>query len=232
MPNTAPAVLLTRPFEAAQRFACAISKHAPIDTVISPLIRIEKLDVDPEFEAVILTSENGIPTKVNARGRGAYCVGERTAEAAQSTGFQVNLIANCAYDLVEALLKSPPNITLVHLRGEHARGEIAKKLAEAGLKCEEVVTYRQLAESLSSEALDLFRSDRKIILPLFSPRSAILANRQINDIPIERLNCRFQTVALSDAVAKNLSGVLAQNVTVADAPNGHAMQQIVARLLR
>lgn len=232
MPEVVPIVLLTRPIVAAKRFAAQLEGEGRHRVIFSPLLHIEKTATQPEFEAAILTSENGIPDGLVGKGRRAYCVGERTSIAARKAGFVTPLVAACADDLVAQMIKAPPVEPLTHLRGEFARGDIAERLCQAGMNCTEIITYRQIEQVFSKEAVSCFQARNTIILPLFSPRTAILAQDQILKIPNICADIDLTIIALSGAVADSLHGKFSRAVVEAPLPTGNAMQQIVASYLR
>lgn len=183
-------LLLTRPLPASLRFheelkAAGVSCPA----VISPLIRIEPLPVGDLSADVglIFTSENGVRASGAVAGR-AWVVGSRTAQAAREAGLTVKHVAPDADALVAYLLANRPDCPLLHLRGEHARGEIAKRV-DAG----EQVVYRQHEMRLSDEALALLAGGGTVIVPLFSPRTAMLLAAQsgIPDAPCRIVAFKF-----------------------------------------
>ena len=126
----------------------------------------------------------------------AWVVGKRTAAAARRAGHDVRHVAADADTLVEHLRAARPPGPLIHLRGDHARGDVAGRLARAGLDAGERVVYRQDAVPLTDAALALLGGSDPVILPLFSPRSAALVAARSGR---PAAPCRI--VALSPAVA-------------------------------
>lgn len=90
-----PSILLTRPAQASGRFALSLrDRFGPeIRIVVSPLLSPQLLGPPVPagpFRAVVFTSETGVAgfRQVSAdRSLPAWCVGDRTAAAAQDAGF-------------------------------------------------------------------------------------------------------------------------------------------------
>ena len=227
-----PTLLLTRPQAASERFAAACWKEIgrAIPVVISPVLEIRPLpvDVDPSSIGTILfTSENGVislASQANLSGRPALCVGDRTAQAAQDAG----MVARSAGGDVEALLSLAsqlrPDEPLLHVRGVHAAGDLARRLGALGFQVSEAISYDQEARKLSDEALALCDGGAPVVLPLFSSRSAATLLDQLGP---GRDN--FSIVAISPAVAAAWGG---RDLLVAKEPDAAAMVREVARLFR
>jgi len=167
-----PTLVLTRPEAQSRSLAAEFEAMAPV--VVSPVLEIvgtgAKIDL-AGFAGVILTSANAVPFAPDLRGIRAYCVGKRTAAAADAAGATVRLAAQDAEELIGAMPGPGP---LLHLRGEHARGKIAEHLTSAGIETHSVVIYKQVSRPLSAEARTLIEGTAPVVLPLFSPRSAKL----------------------------------------------------------
>lgn len=147
--------------------------------VISPLLAPAFLRpvLPVGAQAVIFTSETGVAAAVAggwALPRAAYCVGDRTARAAQAAGFASRSAGGDAGDLVALLVQDRPPGRLLHLRGAEARGDVAATLTAAGIPAAEAVVYDQQPQPLTDEAHALLMGDDPVIVPLFSPRSARL----------------------------------------------------------
>ena len=233
MPVLRPILLMTRPAEASERFVTNLNPDivARIDVAISPLIRISfrtaRLDL-AGFRGVIFSSATGVRAALNA-GKGpfgrAFCVGPATTQAAKQAGWDAQQSGQDASSLVATLLRDKPDVPLLHIRGHHARGDIAQTLSKQGLTCEEVVLYDQEALPLSSEVLSAVASDAPIVAPVFSPRTAALLGAQLPDRPI-------RCAALSQAVADELSDHSSWSVDVASSPDAQAMRALVEKLLQ
>jgi uroporphyrinogen-III synthase len=144
-----PLLLLTRPRPAARRFldACEEALWEPIPAILSPVLAIRPLllEVGERPAALILTSENGAARagELGLAGLPAWCVGPRTAQAAREAGLEAVEAGPDAEGLLAALLAARPQGPLLHLRGEHARGDLAPRLRAGGLEAREAVAYAQ-----------------------------------------------------------------------------------------
>ena len=217
MPNNRPTVLLTRPQAQAERFVQALGD---LPVVISPLMRIEQqpLDVDlTGYRGLVFTSENGVRACPRSA-LPAYCVGDRTAKAAREAGMRAVSAGGSADDLVRMIADRGIDGPLLHIRGEYTRGDVAGKLRTLGLRMDEVVGYRQIAQRLSDKAQKLLGGESTVILPLFSPRTARLFVIEVN-----RVRAQVRVVAISEAVKEALLGSVFSDITVALTPDAKAM---------
>ncbi|WP_298499973.1 uroporphyrinogen-III synthase [uncultured Maritimibacter sp.] len=195
-----------------------------VEIVTSPVIEIVgtgvAVDLPPEA-GVILTSQNAVVFAPDLAGRDVYCVGKKTAARAGGT---VRLVAQDADDLVARLDVPGP---LVHLRGRHARGNIAERLARRGIAVSEVVVYDQRETPLRTEAVQVIEGVRPVVLPLWSPRSADIVARSLS-----RVGTNVHPIALSEAVAEAWIDRIGSTPEVCDNPDGDEMvARIVAALL-
>jgi uroporphyrinogen-III synthase len=231
--RTAIPVLLTRPEAASRAFAAALVARFGdrVRPVICPLMAPVTLTPTlPEgpFAAVIFTSATGVAA---AKGldlpRRAFCVGGQTAAQARAVGFDAVSADGDADALVAAILADPPPGRLLHLRGEETRGEVAERLTADGLETVSVVVYRQEAQALTDEALDIMAREGAVIVPLFSPRTAALFDAAAQS----GVRARLRLVAMSAVVAEAARGIPHEALEVARRPDADAMLEAVGRLL-
>ena len=226
-------LLMTRPRGAAERFVAQLpdSVQDRIAPVWSPLIRITACADEPglgDARGVIFSSANGVDIVSGLTARRdlpACCVGEATAQAARVSGWRVVRVAPTADDLVRALLRDPPDGPLVHLRGMHARGQIAERLADAGHPAWSREIYDQQLQPLTKAAQTVLAGTAPVIAPLFSPRTA----RQFVDSVAP--GAPLYLAALSPAVAEPLSGLDFRALEVAVRPDAAAMTDAVEALV-
>ncbi|MDF0602351.1 uroporphyrinogen-III synthase [Psychromarinibacter sp. C21-152] len=224
------ALLLTRPQAQSQRFAAqAKARIGAIPVLISPVLRIVPQAPAVPLEGVagvVLTSENGaraLAEAADVAGLPAWCVGDRTAEAARLAGMQAVSAAGSADDLVALIRAEAPAGKLLFAHGAETRGRVAERLAEAGFDLASVVVYDQAPQPLSAEARALLASDRPVIVPLFSPRSAALLAAQARDAAAPLI-----LVALSEAVAVAWTGAPPARLVVAERPDAAAILDAIA----
>ena len=221
--DLSPRLLLTRPVAASQRFLAALEAMtgAPIPALLTPVMEIHPVEVTLSSmpAALVLTSENGA---IRAGELGlprleAWCVGARTAAVARDKGFRALEAGPDAEALLATLLTRRPPGLILHLRGEHARGDLAVRLREAGLDASEVVAYRQVALPPPRKAQEVLAGPGPLVVPLFSPRSAVLLSGWAPQAPLHVVAI---SEAVADAAAQRLRPV---GLDIAAAPSGVAM---------
>lgn len=219
-----PTLVLTRPEPQSRALAAALD--VPAEVIVAPILEIVCSEIPPDlalYAGVILTSANAVRCGPPLAGHRAHCVGERTAAAAREAGAEVATVARDADDLVPRIAGPGP---LLHLRGEHARGDVARRLTEAGVATEEAVVYAQTPLPLSAAARRVLEGAAPAVLPLFSPRSARLVGANLKP------GTELRVVAMSPAVAqawREATGGAAQVVPV---PTGAAMMAAIVAALR
>lgn len=227
---TKPILLMTRARAASERFVSELDmqRMERVSVLVSPLLDIVPTGKVAQIDGqgVIFTSSNGVALAPEGAGRGAYCVGERTAQRAKSRGWQVNLIARDAEELIKSLKESAPIEPLLHIAGEHRRGEIAHNLSAAGMSTQVHVAYTQPLLPLSDEAKKALFGEVTVIVPLFSPRVAAQFGAQAV------CGANVKVLAMSRAVANALVGTTcAGRVQIASGPTGEEMRNGVENLL-
>ncbi len=189
------------------------------------------MEVAVEFgdsAGLIFSSANGVNAAalLNVdRSLPAYCVGPATTQAAQNAGWDAQMRGATAQELVANLLKFKPRIPLLHLRGEHSRGNVAERLTESGLTTREQPIYRQQLLPLSDEASQAAEDNQPIIAPLFSPRTA----RHFADVWAG--SAPLWLAAISEAAAEPLKTLRFERLKIADEPTPDKMQKAVKKLL-
>lgn len=230
----APVVLLTRPHAAALRFAAALrDRLGPVEVLVAPLIEIAALPFAAGLPArgLIFASAEGVEHFAGGdprRDLPAWCVGARTAAVARSLGFAAAEDAAFAdaEALVAALLAQGPAGPLLHVRGVHARGDIAARLVAGGIPAAEVVVYDQRRLPLSAAAAAAALGPAPLVVPLFSPRTAALAGAALAGAAAP-----IRAAAISAAAAEAWLRAAGRPAAVAVRPDGEAMLALTARLL-
>lgn len=225
-----PTLLLTRPEASSKRFLYAIRRRAgSVPAVISPLLRIVPRDVQPDFsetEALILTSAHAVPAAACAQGMTTYCVGKSTARAARAAGLRAIPAEGDAEALVALIVASAPQGRLMHLHGAETRGQIGRRLTEAGLDVDCLVVYDQVPQPLSGPGRSLLAQRRPVVAPVFSPRSAALLSEASRNA-----RAPLTLVAISDAADAAWQGPQPQRRVIAPWPDGEAMLETVHGLI-
>ncbi len=227
-------LLLTRPESSSLRFLAEVEGAVGhrVSAVVSPMITIvpmAKVWDGGSVTGVVLSSEFGAMMAGQMgfpAGLTAFCVGDRTAQAARAAGFAAVSASGDAGDLVRLILDQRTQGPLVHLRGEHVRGDVALRLNEAGVPCLERIVYGQTEAALSLEALALLGGPDPVVAPLFSPRTVTILAGQ------GPFRARLHVIAISDAVAKVADELPVASLDLAARPDGPAMVAATADRLR
>ncbi len=219
-----PTLLLTRPEDAATRFAAMMrARLGEINVITAPLFGIEIVAAPPVVlpdEGYVLTSENAVAAIVR-HGlplRRAYAVGDRTAAAARAAGLTVVSAQGDATALIDTVLAQSEVGPLLHLHGEHTRGDVAARLTAAGVPTRDGIAYLQPALTLPDAVHQIAQP---VVAPVFSPRTgAILAQQWQGRAPLF-------LVAMSPAVAASLASLPHVSMMIADHPDARAMADAV-----
>ncbi len=180
MTQVRPVLLMTRPRADSEAFvatlrACGETAFKP---VISPLIGVEICGALPDpgsYRGVIFTSANGVAAYRALGGEDrhpCYVVGAATAAAAREAGFDPQSAEGDAAALLKMIRAAPNEGALLHLRGTHARGDLAATLTREGRATREAVIYDQPFLAPTSEARMALDGTVPVVAPLFSPRTA------------------------------------------------------------
>ena len=225
-----PTVIVTRPRSQAIAFLEQLKQRSPVSFhgLVAPLLRIVPLAAEiPRVADYIMTSANAVRAVSDLPdGARAWCVGARTTQAARAAGLVAINAGKDADALVSQFARNRPTGPIVHLRGTHTTGDIAARLRRAGCDVAEVIAYDQIALPLSDAARAALGSDKDVILPVFSPRSAALLAK---DCPA---SARPHLVAISENAARAAFDMPRASLRIALAPDREAMLDAVAETLR
>ena len=232
-----PCLFLTRPEADSLRFAQAARAAGwRGEVLVAPLLRIVPAPPSEEVlsaaQTLVATSQHAIAALVAAkplRDRPIWCVGPRTAQAAQAAGFgKVHVAAGDAQSLRAALLAALPEEPVLHLRGDHAAMDIAAELRAAGLQAEACVVYEQVAQPLTDAARARLGKGGDVVLPVFSPRSARLLVAAMEGCTAP--STRLHLLAISSAAQAAAQVVPWASQHSAARPDGPAMIAALGRV--
>jgi len=218
-----PRLLLIRPKAQSEAFLadCEARLERQIDAVISPIIDIKPLGVDPDldgFRTVIFSSGNGVRQLADRlAGRNVVTVGRATAEIARSFGAEVSAFGETAADLLDRAHELVPPVLVC--RGVHTRVNLAVELQAQDIAADSAIIYDQVARPLTSDATDLLNGPTSVVVPLFSPRSAALLSQYPHAAPLN-------VIAISNAVKAAWIGNSV--ASVAKAPTSKAVCDLVS----
>ena len=230
MDTPRPALLMTRPRAASERFVSALPVEVAdrVEVCIAPLMEIALSDAPitaADAQGVIFSSANGVQA---ARAAGleprlpAFCIGRATTAAATGAGWNASFAGEDADALVATLARTRPATPLLHLHGAHTRGDIAGRLTAAGLPTRGLPVYDQRLLPLSPAAKRHLAGQTPVIAPLFSPRTARQFAEQI------AAPDRVHAIALSPAVAEVLAGKSFASLVTVDRPEADLMIGAIA----
>jgi len=230
--------LLTRPVEDSRTFANALAE-AGVESLISPLMDIEiDRTAMPDLEgvqALLFTSANGVRAFAAAspeRDLPVYAVGDASARAAQEAGFQAVTSANGDVDDLARLVVrecDPIDGELLHVAGSSVAGDLAGALEFVGHGYRRAVMYAAVtAERLPTEAAAALRDGDLDGVALFSPRSAVILEKLVEDAGLTPKLTDLVVYALSENVANALHAAHWREIRTADAPNANALLKVVS----
>ncbi|MEH7827716.1 uroporphyrinogen-III synthase [Gemmobacter denitrificans] len=225
--SRAPVVILTRPAAQSARFTADLLARWPgLRVITSPVIAPEFLPLAdlPPVSAVIFTSETGVAAMAQRRADlpdRAYCVGARTAAAAQAAGFDTRSADGDAEALFRLIVTHEPRPgPLLHLCGEDRRGDLAERLTHAGYQAGAQVVYAQRALPLGPQARAALAGADPVLLPVFSPRSARILAQELQ-APAPR--APYGIAAISAAAAAPFASLPPNRLKIAERPDAAAM---------
>ena len=224
-------LLLTRPEPQSRAVAAALGERPGLSVLVSPLLDIVPVGTLPALPTdtgILFTSANGVRAWAELNGpihSPCFTVGDSTAEAALAEGFQPRSASGDADALLDLIRAERPDAALLHVRGRHARGDLARRLTALGIPCDELVLYDQKALSLIPEARAALDGPDPVIVPLFSPRTA---QKFALALPCA---APVHIVAMSPAVADTLSGTDVAELCIADRPDREAMTAALREVL-
>jgi uroporphyrinogen-III synthase len=231
----APLILLTRPRLASEAVAHRLVNYgvAADRVLIAPLMETVTTGAkwSPEgYRGFVFTSAEGVRHATafqEFRGHPAFCVGDRTARAAAAAGMDAVSAGGTVEDLIALIAARCPAQPLLHLRGEDSQGDAARRLSMAGTPTHEVAIYRQQAHPLADAARTLLADGSAIVAPAYSALSAARLSAELDAIA-----ARLHLVAISPAVAEAWPGPAPVRLTIADRPDGAAMDRAILHALR
>ncbi|MXQ08214.1 uroporphyrinogen-III synthase [Alphaproteobacteria bacterium GH1-50] len=225
MDDEGATILMTRPADRSAAFLslCETRAGRRLPAVVSPIIEIRDEGDLPDlarYRTIILTSASAVERLAREGqlvGRAVAAVGDRTAAEARAAGADAVALGDTVEDFLQnTSWVAPPAI---HCRGIHARGDLAARLSEQGISCDEAVIYDQIGRPLSAAARGLLTGSGRVVLPVFSPRSARLIAE------FGGITAPLSVVAMSDAVAEAWNGP--GTVQIAREPTADAMSEAV-----
>ena len=224
-------LLLTRPLGGNERF-CLKIKHLlySCEIIDNP---IQKIDFLPSLSKVnknsvlIFTSANGLRAakKHNLINKKCFVVGANTKKIAVSFGYDVLGFSKDQENLLKLIKSKKPTESMVHIRGKHTVGNLCDALKRNQFSCLDIIGYNQEPLKIKKQNLQKIHSGRPVILPIFSSRSAELLQSNLD-------LTGFNVIAISEAVAKIVTGVELGELVISKKPDLNSMQEATLAILR
>ena len=224
-------LLLTRPLGGNERF-CLKIKHLLYSCEIldNP---IQKIDFLPSLSKVnknsvlIFTSANGLRAakKHNLINKKCFVVGANTKKIAVSFGYDVLGVSKDQENLLKLIKSKKPTESMVHIRGKHTVGNLCDALKRNQFSCLDIIGYNQEPLKIKKQNLQKIHSGRPVVLPIFSSRSAELLQSNLD-------LTGFNVIAISEAVAKIVTGVELGELVISKKPDLNSMQEATLAILR
>ena len=212
-----PKLIITRPASTADRFAKDVQSALgrDVDCVFSPAYKIVFLpfEIAKAPEAYVFTSANGVAAAARAGLSGtAWCVGDRTTQIAQEAGFDATSAQGDVEDLYRVILETRPKGALLHIAGQHTRGELAQRLVQQGIQISVITAYDQPILAPSEQFTLASNGSDPLVIPLFSARAAFILSVSETKAPVH-------VVAMSQAIGSAAIDLSADTVVVTKMPN-------------
>ena len=224
-------LILTRPKPASESFFATLPENVRtrFDPIFSPLINIVDLGTPVSMsrrDAAIFTSANGVEFAPEGDGRTAFCVGDATTQAAKRRGWAAKQAGLDAKALIATLIAKRPKQRLFHLSGKHTRGDVAGHLDQSGLSVEHLTLYDQQLCDLTETAANSLLREKRVIVPLFSPRTAA------QFVAVAPRTTSVHVISLSASVADALGSAPLASLTIATQPDAQAMGAAIDELTK
>lgn len=228
-------ILVTRPQAEGEAFAAALTARfgTRVRPVVAPLLAPRTIVPTlpaRDYAAVVFTSAQAVAAVIPLLKQLptlAWCVGQRTAQAANAAGFDARSANGDAKALLSAIAGDRPQGSILYLRGVDTSCNLLESLSDIGVHADECVVYAQDPQPLDPTALVLLLTPGDMIVPLFSPRTAQLFR---SNLPAES-RARLHIAAMSVKVAKALGDLSHVRLLIAHRPDATAMLEAVESLL-
>lgn len=176
-----------------------------------------------EPDAILITSRHGahaLALLTELRDVFLLCVGEATAEAAQTLGFtHVSNTGGTVDRMVDYIMDAyDDDARFLYISGEHARADLGEILGVRGMQVQRIVAYDAVAATaLSDTLIEQLRRGQIDAFTFLSPRAAGIFRALAKQSGVEHALPQIDAFCLSAAVAEAAGGSW-RKVTAADEP--------------
>ena len=237
-PTEKPAsIIITRPEPDATALADRV-RALGMTPVMSPAMKIDFFTAPVDLngiDALAFTSANGVRAFARnhrARDIPTFAVGPATAAQAAQEGFDTIHVAGGDVEaLVELIASVGVNGAVLHVAGAVVAGDLSTALQSHSIPTKRIVLYRSRETALlSDDAVSaIANADENLWIALFSPRTAGIFVKQIQN---QHLEDRLKTVSaacLSRAVEKQLAPLNMKKRLVAEKNTTEALLSLITR---
>ncbi|MFZ1725942.1 MAG: uroporphyrinogen-III synthase [Albidovulum sp.] len=229
-----PTLLLTRPLAQSQRFAADFRARFGGDWPIlcAPLTQLEfheALIESQGIDDIVFTSQNGVvgfSRLTKDRSFRAWCVGNRTADAARMAGYDAVTGPGTAKALADRLIADGGVRRILYPRADDIAFDMSKYLNAAGIETVEALVYRQRPCPPTADAAALLAGNIPVLLPFFSRRAVEIFQKNYTDTRSPIL-----VAAISQAVADATDRMAKAACVVARNPDSDHMHAALAEIL-
>ena len=174
-----PTLLLTRPQAQSQRFAVDFRARFGDDWPIlfAPLTQLKFHDALIDRQGIgdiAFTSQNGVAgfnRLTKDRNLRAWCVGDKTADAARVAGYDTATGPGTAKGLVDRIIADGAVRRILYPRADDIAFDMSKYLKTAGIETVEAIVYSQMPCPPTTDAAALLVGKAPVLLPFFSRRA-------------------------------------------------------------
>lgn len=208
--------------------------HEPLTEIIlrhDTRYEVQKaLKIEPH--AIIVTSRHGIQALAlltEMRDIFILCVGEATAQAALSLGFdRVSAARGNVESLVDYICDGyDEGSRFVYISGDFVRADLARLLPE--MEVERIIAYETIpAESFSDTLAEQLRRSQIDAVTLLSQRTAIVFLVLLNKAGLREASRNIRAICLSPAIAEPLAAYEWRGVHIAREPNLPSLVECVS----
>lgn len=214
-------VLLTRPEEDSQELKAKLI----VPAILSPLLKVKqtvkKVALPAGVTDLIVTSARVFEMVSNIKSMVAipvWCVGEATANAAKSVGFETIFQVNrSAQEILERIVHECSRDTshFAHICGSVVHVDLADALTKLGFKADKLIVYEtEAAQGLTSEAEAIMQAGLIQQIPFFSLRTAEVFIELAKKSEWADQLPHVTALAHSEAIARTLRQLSWKEITV------------------
>lgn len=215
-------IIITRPLDDATPLAEKLAQRGHTPVILSLLEIVPRKDVtipDRPYQAVLITSANGLAGLTQALPLPVLCVGPQSAAAARAKGFaHVEAKGGDVSGLVSHVrnTRKPADGPLLYLSGSTTSGDLEGQMTRDGYAVDRVVTY-DAVPSVPPQLADHVAQANAVLL--YSPRTTRLWLQALAELTADAGN--LMHFCLSPAVAQPLPQ--SWSMRIAAAPTEGAM---------